>query len=98
VLLVKLIIAVKHRFVGLTEHVARIGKKINYEEEIRECLHVDGRKILKLVLKKKNGNSFGSRQVVAGSWEHIHKSSVYIKCGEILDRLDRKRCSRNTAR
>jgi hypothetical protein len=98
VFLVKFIIAVKYRFLGLAEHVARMGKKINCKEEIREGLHVDGRKILKLVLKKQNGNSFGSRLgKLSAVGKHINKSSGYIKCGEILDRLDNKKCSRNSA-
>jgi hypothetical protein len=58
----KFIIALKYRFSGLAEHVARMGMKINYKEEIREGLHVDGRKILKFILKKQNGNTFDSRR------------------------------------
>jgi hypothetical protein len=33
VFLVKFIIAVKYRFLGLIERVARMGKKISYKEE-----------------------------------------------------------------
>jgi len=42
VFFVKFIIAAKYIFLGLTENMTRMGKKINYKEEIREGLNLGG--------------------------------------------------------